>query len=147
MRDVMASRGPRPTAASYAGSYSEILANRMSDLGISSRKLEELSTYSYEHIRKILKDGAIQSKECNAAVCKALDLDEKAMWEIAQREKLHKKFGNALPSHLVAPQDTYIRQHWQELTNDQQASVRKIIEGMVEQNRLARGTLRKVGAR
>ena len=141
-------KGPRShTPTSYVGTYSEILANRMRELNISSRRLEELSTYSYEHIRKILKDGAIQSEECNAAICKALELDERSMWEIAQREKLHKRYGNALPPHLVAPQDTFIRAHWPELTNEQQASVRKIIEGMVEQNRLVRGTLRKVSAR
>jgi hypothetical protein len=111
----------------------------MRQLNISTRDLERLSTYSYEHIRKILNGLSVQSEDCNAALCKALGMKEDEMWALAKREKMLEKYSDEVFTGMFhAPNDTFIRDAWPDLTNYQKDRLKKIVEGMVEENRSSR---------
>lgn len=127
-------------AINYEGSYADILLARLKQLGKEGRAMEvrdlaRLSTYSYEHVRKLLKGEAVQSPKANEHICTALGLDVQRMWEIATREKLQKRLGDQFSPTILSPADPKMRALWPELSAAQRRRVLAIVEGMVEQNR------------
>src|SRR5437899_2731191 len=93
--------------------YAEIVKKAMADKQMSVRDLEKRTAeidpdgqgYSYEHLRKLLsgKGTPSQSEGCNAAICKILKLNVDEMWELAQSEKIRRRYGS-IPG-AMAPAD------------------------------------------
>lgn len=77
---------------------------------ISTRQLAAQLSYSYEHLRKLVKGEALPSPELNNDVSIALGLDPQRMLEIAEREKIRRRFRRtpeALRSLLPPPTDRF----------------------------------------
>jgi hypothetical protein len=104
---------------------------------ITLRDLERGTSFSYEHLRKVVAGEPVVSEECNIAICKFLGLDADAMWHLAKSEKLRKRHPEFAPS-ILAPADTTLRELWSELTKDQRNQLLDIAKGMAQQNRVTR---------
>ncbi len=75
------------------GFFSEKMAWRMSELGMSLNDLSEKSRYCYEMIRRIYKGEALPSRHAAAQIGKALELDpddmvQRAMWDSLRRRSV-----------------------------------------------------------
>jgi hypothetical protein len=92
--------------------------------------------YSYEQFRKILSGEPIQSEDCNAIICKILGLNERKMWRFAQSEKALRRFGTE-PAQLIAPDDTRLRDIWEQLSEDDREDILRIAEGRLAAKRLS----------
>lgn len=99
---------------------------------VTIRNLEKLMGYSYEHIRKIVHGEPFASRDFNEAICKLLGLPEEEMWQLAQEEKLAKKYGTSMTIRL--PHDERLEELWPKLTETDHERVIRIMEGMAMAN-------------
>jgi hypothetical protein len=77
-------------------SYTEIIQSAAREKYGPRRERKALKAatgYSYEHVRKVLGGEPVQSPAFNRALCDALGLDAESMWELAQLDKAHRRFG------------------------------------------------------
>lgn len=103
---------------------------------ITLRGLSRSTGFSYEHVRRVLGGDPVASRRFNAAIAKALGLDEEAMWQVAQRDKLARKYGQpAVPYNATGALGegelpAKLIQLWRQLTAQDRARVLAIIEGL-----------------
>ena len=71
--------------------------------------------YSYEHVRKVCAGELTFTREFSDALCKALGLDADEMWQLAQTEKLKKKFEGAEGYPASIPKDERVQEIWASL--------------------------------
>lgn len=69
------------------GEYASLLRDAMDAQELTLRNLEKLTSYSYEHIRKVVSGIPCGSRAFNREVCKLLGLNENDLWRIALSEK------------------------------------------------------------
>jgi hypothetical protein len=126
-----------------AQTYAEILKEAMEAVMATEepdslpllKRLKKRVPFSYEHLRKIMRGEPVVSEECNLALCKALNLDVKAMWELAQVEKLRKRNPHLATLTVLEP-DESLRDVWTKLTREQRQQIAAIARGMLLQNEL-----------
>ncbi len=121
--------------------YGDIVREKMLRGGrsgepITIRMVEKATGYTYEHIRKVVKNLPVVSHELNEAICRYLDLDEEKMWGIAQSEKLERKAAT-LPSHYSPPLDPRLKALWPRLLPADVDKIRRIAERMADDNEAA----------
>lgn len=93
-------------------------------------QLARLTGYSYEHCRKHVNVGHfVGSQTFNDTLCEALGLDADAMWQLAQEEKLRRRYGAGLLS--AVPSDDRLVAGWAQLSDDERERVLRVIEGIV----------------
>lgn len=83
---------------SYADAVRLALAGRQGtgDKPSNLRELANAAGYSYEHVRKVVNEGAAVSRSLNARLAAALQLPEGPMWDLAQRERATRRFGSVI---------------------------------------------------
>jgi lambda repressor-like predicted transcriptional regulator len=120
--------------------YAEIIRTEARKQKLTLRGLSRKTGFSYEHVRRVLSGSPVASSKFNAAICEALDLDEKSMWALAQREKLARRYiASTLTQHLAQyqlPADTIspsrIVALWQRMSPQDRARVLVIMEGLAQ---------------
>jgi hypothetical protein len=100
----------------------------------SMRQVGREIGYSYEHVRKIVAGEVTFTKEFSDALSRSLGLQPESMWQLAQTEKLRKRFEGAdLP--VAFPKDTRLKEIWQGLNDVQRDAWIKIGEGWMQANK------------
>ena len=103
----------------------------------SMRQVGREIGYSYEHVRKMIAGEVTFTKEFSDALSVNLGLDPESMWQLAQTEKLRKRFeGAELPVEF--PKDTRVKEIWQGLNDVQRDAWIKIGQGWVQANTYVR---------
>jgi len=93
--------------------------------------------YSYEHVRKVLSGEVTFTRAFSDVLSHHFGLDAASMWQLAQTEKLKKRFKGAdLPVEF--PTDTRVREIWAGLNEVQRDAWIRIGEGWVQGNVYAR---------
>lgn len=105
--------------------YASIIRKAMIRKELTRRKLEALSGYSYEHIRKVVNGMPLMSEAFNDKICGILGLDVDEMWEIAKREK-------AKHSHIATP-DIRFQQFWGHLLPSDQEQVLNFARSLADE--------------
>jgi hypothetical protein len=119
--------------------YGDIIRSKMKvkdnaqGVPVTIRMIERATQYSYEHIRKVVKNMPVVSRDFNDALCAYLGLDSDKMWSIAEGEKFHRKFEHATVAYMP-PADSFFKENWSKLTGSDIQRLRTIIEGMVAAN-------------
>jgi plasmid maintenance system antidote protein VapI len=100
---------------------------------ITIRMMERDLGFTYEHIRKVVKNQPVVSRELNDKLCIYLGLEANKMWSIMEREKTRRRFENAAVTFAVPP-DPRFRDLWPKLTPHDLDRLLKIAEGMATAN-------------
>src|SRR4051794_33310902 len=79
-----------PGAATYAAAIRQAMDARH----VTAAELANITGYSYEQLRRILKGEPIVSDQLNQLLCSRLALDPSAMWSVALHEKAMRRFGS-----------------------------------------------------
>jgi transcriptional regulator with XRE-family HTH domain len=126
------------------GRFSQALAARMEDLGLSTRDVAMQTRLSYEHIRKLKNGEANPSEYALKKLCELLALDYEEMNELSVADKCEDKFGG-IPHKLIHqhPELSLIAPLWDMLTDDQKGLIRLQIKSIAENNKKF-GTMPKV---
>lgn len=118
-----------PTNTLPFRTYSENIRMAAKQKGLNIREISTRTGYSYEHIRTIWMGNTTKRSakftvgdECNEILCKLLDLPEKPMFELAEREKFARKNGYA-PMQLVDPLGQELSEIWTGLTDEQKQMI------------------------
>ena len=101
---------------------------------VTIRMMERSLGYSYEHIRKVVKNEPVVSEDMNRSLCEYLGIDSARMWSIAEKEKQQRRIKRSKVLYMPPP-DPYFKQAWSELTPADIDRLRVIVEGMAEANR------------
>jgi hypothetical protein len=116
----------RPNGKTYA----EIILARIND-PLDRKSIREVGRsigFSYEHLRKVVRGELTFRRGFNNALCAYLRLDPDAMWQLAQTQRLHKRFEGADVGTLF-PKDTRLSDIWKGLTPSQREVWLKVGEG------------------
>ena len=76
-----------PAVIAVATSYAIEIRRAMEERHVTAAELADLTGYSYEQIRRILKGEPIVSEQLNQLLCARLTLDVATMWSMALHEK------------------------------------------------------------
>jgi plasmid maintenance system antidote protein VapI len=99
----------------------------------SMRQVGREIGFSYEHVRKIVAGEVTFTRAFSDALSQNLGLDPDSMWQLAQTEKLKKRFhGAELPVEF--PKDTRVKEIWNGLNDVQRDAWIKIGEGWAQAN-------------
>lgn len=107
----------------------------MDEQNVTLRALENLTGYSYEHLRKVRNGRPIHSREVCDGISVALHLDKDEMWELTRVDKLKARYGE-VPKELVPPADDRAKKYWALLSKSEQEEVLAIMEGMARKRLL-----------
>jgi hypothetical protein len=72
--------------------------------------------YSYEHVRKVVAGELTFTRAFNDALCHELGLNAEEMWNLAQTERLRKKYAGA--ELRIATRDDRVQAIWAALDAD-----------------------------
>jgi hypothetical protein len=105
---------------------------------VSIRELAQATGYTFEHIRKVTKDGGVfVSRPCNEAICRHLGLPAVETFQLAIEEKLKAKFGIQMGlANLECPDlPARLIDAWRQLNNADRVLVLRFIETLATSSR------------
>jgi hypothetical protein len=117
-------------------SYAEIVRIRMKTAEnakghpLTIRQLEKELDYSYEHIRKVVQGEPVVSRLLNDKLCDILLLNRDAMWDLAQKEKMERKFGPEIIA-MSAP-DSSLQTLWSQLSKESKKRVANLVRALAD---------------
>ena len=94
------------------------------------RELATLTDFSFEHIRKAYKGEETPGRDCNDVLCDFLGLDAKAMWGLAEREKIAKRIGYR-PVQLPDPKGQQWAEIWRDLSDPDRDTLLRLAQALV----------------
>jgi transcriptional regulator with XRE-family HTH domain len=117
---------------------------RMHAKGLTLKDLATLINMSYEHMRKIASGEAYPSKWALRDVCAALDINLDEAQNLLIADRIEGKWGG-IPYSMVGkhPELSMLAPFWDNLTNDQKATFRGMIESMAAENERRLPTMQK----
>jgi hypothetical protein len=126
---------PFPDSATYADILRLRLKTSRDAFGrpLTIREVSNQLGVTYEHLRTVLLGKMSLSKELNDRLCLLLKLDPEAMWEKLLTQRFTQKLGRPLGSPSA---DAEIARLWHQLTDEQRAELRKLMEAMANINRM-----------
>lgn len=121
--------------------FSEIVEDKMDDLGLSINDVAGQVGSTYEHIRKIVRGSSpVVSKYLVKEICRVLKLDYEEMEPILNADKIHAKYKGKLPKELTDknPELEPIERSWPKLTKAQKEDFIAQIAAVAKRNRTER---------
>lgn len=106
----------------------EKINEAMESKGMSIRDLSVELGSTYEHVRKIVRGGAVPSKYMLTSICAALKLNPKEMEKLATADRIRHKFGK-IPIELSGknPEMEAIERAWPHLSEDHKKDATSMI--------------------
>jgi hypothetical protein len=97
---------------------------------LAIREVANAIGYSYEHMRKVVTGEPVGSREMNDQICAVLGLDPNDMWQLSQREKLHRKFKD-IPDVVVDTVPSELGHLWAQLNDQNREYLSRMAETLV----------------
>lgn len=96
---------------------------------VTIRELAAAVGRHYEHVRKLLSGQPVASQDLNEKICRYLGLEPRALWRMAEREKLMRRFGPEAVDESLELRS--LAELWQRLSLRDRREVLRIVEQRV----------------
>ena len=94
---------------------------------VTAAELANITGYSYEQVRRILKGEPIVSDQLNQLLCTRLALDRSSVWSIALHEKAVRRFTSKPPGFEPLEEQTRLLAGFARLSDDDKRRVLKLL--------------------
>lgn len=115
---------------------SELIGNRMDELGMDIGGLKKVLDTSYEHARRIVRGEGVPSRPVLRLISQQLQLDFRKIDALATAAQIRKKYGEAVFDMMGRnPELEPIERAWPSLTEQQKHDAIAMITGWAKRSR------------